>query len=129
MEACAQAGPSWIPALVTTDGDGFEAVTLGPGYRHPLEELARLSAGVEGAFLLALPDVLERVRVARHDINNPLAAAMAEAQLLRMDAEGEELIEALDAIQAQLRRIRDLVSSLHALRPPSRAPAPPSSPA
>jgi signal transduction histidine kinase len=99
------------------------AVPLGPGYRYPLAELARVAQPGGGDALLVLPEVVERVRVARHDINNPLAAALAEAQLLRMDAHEEDLVEALDAILEQLRRIKDLVASLHGVRPPSRSRA------
>ena len=53
---------------------------------------------------------------ARHDINNPLTAATAETQLLLMDVEDGEVRTALEAIEEQLRRIRDLTAGLTRVR-------------
>ncbi len=44
----------------------------------------------------------------RHDLNNPLTAAMAETQLLRMDSDDEGLA----SIETQLRRLRDMIAEL-----------------
>ena len=56
----------------------------------------------------------------RHDINNPLTAAMAEVQLLLMDLEADsEVGSAIRLVEDQLRRIRDLVAELPEHRPPS----------
>jgi len=51
----------------------------------------------------------------RHEINNVLAALMAEAQLLQMDTLTEEQSQGIDRIVAHTRRLRDL------LRPPQQA--------
>jgi signal transduction histidine kinase len=76
---------------------GFVAERLeaSPGVfslRHAGEELARI----------------------RHDLNNPLTAALAETQLLRMDSDDE----ALAVIETQLGRLRDLIAELAQWRLP-----------
>jgi signal transduction histidine kinase len=50
----------------------------------------------------------------RHDLNNPLTAALAETQLLRLDSDEEGLA----VIEEQLRRLRDLILELGAWRLP-----------
>lgn len=67
-----------------------------------------------------LERLYERVSRIRHDINNPLTAVLAEAQLLLLDyGEGdEELASSLRVIEEQARRIRDLVAHLSEIRPP-----------
>lgn len=52
----------------------------------------------------------------RHEINNVLAALMAEAQLLQMDNLTAEQMETADRIVSHARRLRDL------LRPPAPVP-------
>jgi hypothetical protein len=50
-------------------------------------------------------------------VNNPLTAALAEVQLLRMDhPPGTEEGEALAVVEEQLKRIRDMVAELAAYR-------------
>ena len=44
----------------------------------------------------------------RHEINNVLAAVMAEAQLLQMDTMTAEQAAGLDRIVSHTRRLRDL---------------------
>ena len=52
-------------------------------------------------------------------MNNPLTAAVAEVQILLMDAaENPEAQEGLLVVQEQLRRIRDLVAATGHLRLP-----------
>ena len=123
LVACAAAGAPWIPSFVLR-GEGPVLLTVAPGYRYPLAEVAAWCATGEGEVHLSLPEVIEQVRVARHDLNNPLAAALAETQLLMMDAVDESLRTPLDVIQEQLRRIKDLVSALRVLRPPPGASPP-----
>lgn len=82
---------------------------------------SRLRRGEEEAPPLELCQILAFVARARHDINNPLTSALAETQLLLMDVEEPETRTGLETIEAQLRRIRDLVARLQALpRPRSR---------
>ena len=53
----------------------------------------------------------QRIRKLRHDLSNPLAAILAEAQLLLLDAEGysEETVSSLKEIESLARRMRDLI--------------------
>ena len=67
---------------------------------------------------MELRGVLADVARIRHDLNNPLTSALAEVQLLLFDTEDEEVREALEVIQSQLRRMRDLIASTSYLRPP-----------
>lgn len=55
-----------------------------------------------------LADPLRRLR---HDLSNPLAAILAETQLLLMRAESldAETVESLKEIEAQARRMRDML--------------------
>ncbi len=64
-----------------------------------------------------LQRILAVVARVRHDLNNPLTSALAEVQLLLMDAEEGETREALEVVQTQLRRIRDLLGSTGHLKP------------
>jgi signal transduction histidine kinase len=48
----------------------------------------------------------------RHEINNVLAALMAEVQLLQMDRLTAEQAGALDRILLQTRRLRDLLQTV-----------------
>jgi signal transduction histidine kinase len=115
-------GP-WTPVLVDLENGSPRAVPLSVGYPEPLEALLeRLSAGdddaVERLPLLELRSVLKAVSRARHDINNPLTAALAETQLLLMDIEEGEARDAVETVEHQLRRIRDLVARLSSIRAP-----------
>lgn len=56
--------------------------------------------------------------VLSHEINNPLAAAMANLSLVRERAEDQELLQLMDESQAMLERIRDRT---HAIRLQTRA--------
>lgn len=101
--------------------DEIHLRSLSLGYEEPLERfLARWDPeDATAGGLLELRHALTRVRKVRHDVNNPLTAALAEVQLLLMDVEGEEARESLEVIQEQLRRIRDRVQELAELRPPT----------
>jgi len=111
---------SWSPvALEERDGE-VRGVSVSPGFAFPLDEIVEKvrSGGTEASFLsfrYAL-GVLSKIR---HDVNNPLTAALAETQLLMMDTEeGTEVSQSLGMVEQQLHRIRDLVALLNALRPP-----------
>lgn len=62
--------------------------------------------------------ILRVVAKARHDLNNPLTAGLAEVQLLLMDDHGSEVNESLNTIQQQFRRLRDMVAELSRMRAP-----------
>lgn len=117
----------WIVALVREGDDGPMARSLSLGAPCSLETLQafRLSPSTNRGQLLDLRRVLREVSRLRHDLNNPLTAALAETQLLLMDDQGDEVRESLEVIQAQLRRLRDLIASSEHLRPPPRSGAGP----
>ena len=55
----------------------------------------------------------ERLRKLRHDISNPLAAILAETQLLllRADSLDEETVGALREIESLSRRMREILQA------------------
>jgi len=55
----------------------------------------------------------ERVRKLRHDISNPLAALLAETQLLLLEADSldEETAKSLREIESLARRMREILQS------------------
>ncbi len=55
----------------------------------------------------------ERLRKLRHDISNPLAAMLAETQLLLMKADSldEETVGSLREIESLARRMREILQS------------------
>jgi signal transduction histidine kinase len=116
------AGPpesGWLPVMVV--GGAGRAPMLLPvslGWATTPAELQRWVEGAEDAQVLELRHVLTRVARARHDLNNPLTSAMAETQLALLDARDPGLRSGLEAVEEQLRRIRDLVATLRAFRPP-----------
>ncbi len=61
--------------------------------------------------MTADPD--ERVRKLRHDLSNPLAAMLAETQLLllRADAIDKETVGSLREIESLARRMREILRS------------------
>ncbi len=111
-------GPDWVLAVVE-GGDPPSIRTVSSGYPCDLGEVAlHADGGAEGSeALLELHGVLAEISRARHDINNPLTSALAETQILLLDAPAGELRDSLDTIQTQLRRIRDLVAATRHLRP------------
>lgn len=113
-------GGAWSPvALLEQDGE-LRFVPISPGFMRPLEELVDgvVSGGPQAAFF-SFRYALGILSKIRHDVNNPLTAALAETQLLLMDAaDGTEDSRSLRTVEEQLHRIRDLVALLNALRPP-----------
>ena len=55
----------------------------------------------------------ERLRTLRHDLSNPLAAVLAETQLLLLDPEGlsEEVVTGLKQIEALARKMRQILQT------------------
>lgn len=115
--ADALSGPEWTLAVFV--GEPLTVRTLSAGYETRLDQVARFvaDAGDGAEDLLELHQVLEEISRARHDINNPLTSALAETQILLLDVAEGEVRESLETIQAQLRRIRDLVAATRHLRP------------
>lgn len=114
----------WVVALVDRADDACTVRVLSMSPSSSLEEAleAARDPGSSPAALLELQRVLAEVARVRHDLNNPLTSALAEVQLALMDTEGPEhaeMRESLEAVQSQLRRIRDLIASTRHLRPTS----------
>jgi signal transduction histidine kinase len=112
----------WIIALVEYGGRAptVRVLSLSPGDTLGRAlQAAQDPAGSPGA-LMELQRILGEVARIRHDLNNPLTSALAEVQLALMDTEGPEhteIRESLEAVQTQIRRIRDLIASTGHLRP------------
>jgi signal transduction histidine kinase len=114
-------GGDWVVVLVESGGTDRPWVgrPVTVGYRQELGELIASAVGPAPMPLLELTPLLARVAKARHDINNPLTSALAESQLLLLDVQDDRVRQAVETIQRQVRRIRDLVAELEALRQPT----------
>ena len=124
ITACVGAGGAWAPAFAQADAEGLHLLLAAPGHRYHLDQVADFCRTGQGDVFLGIADIVERVRAGRHDINNPLAAGMAETQLLLMDVTDPETRRALMTIEEQMRRIRDLVASLRLPLPAREGTAP-----
>lgn len=64
---------------------------------------------------MAAPDS-DIIRTLRHDLSNPLAAILAEAQLLLLDEAklDAETVEGLREIESLARRMRDMLAATRA---------------
>lgn len=118
LHAMAEGKGEWTPVLVRSTDEGIRAWPVSLGFSHGLDDVEAFVRGESPGALLELRRVVEEMARARHDVNNPLTSALAEVQLLLMDAPEGELGEALETIQEQLRRIRDLVASTKHIRQP-----------
>jgi signal transduction histidine kinase len=60
------------------------------------------------------PSIEDRLSKLRHDLSNPLAAILAETQLLLLnqDKYDEETVSTLKQIEALARRMREMLQSL-----------------
>lgn len=63
-----------------------------------------------------MADAADRVRKLRHDLSNPLAAILAETQLLLMNADryDAETVEGLKQIETLTRQMKSIVQALDA---------------
>ena len=108
----------WMIGIVGGDaGSTVRSLSFGPA--TSLDQMPRLAADPSEArdVLIDLRRALVEIARVRHDVNNPLTAALAEVQLLLFDIEDEESRESLTITQNQLRRIRDMMASTTHLRP------------
>jgi signal transduction histidine kinase len=116
----AEAAADWVPLHVeasSSENTGSLLRPLSLGYPVDLGEVVDAASDPEGAGpLLELRWILRLVAKARHDINNPLTAGLAETQLILMDEPEGEILESLEVIENQFRRIKDLVAGLARLR-------------
>lgn len=118
----AGAGEVWSPLLLVEAESGPTILPLSIAYALTLEELGdRLEAGEGGAAALSFRRALDLLSRVRHEINNALTVALAEAQLVLLDLDSEsETASAIHIVEGQIQRIRDLVTELGAVRAPRR---------
>ena len=85
-----------------------------------INELAQLRALADEyeAKLAAAASLVARVR---HEINNPLAALLGQAQLLLRDAElTDKTRRRAETIESQAKRIEEIVGELRSIQTPAR---------
>src|SRR5437870_1361367 len=84
-------------------------------------ELARLHALVAD-YETKITDAASLVARVRHEINNPLAALLGQAQLLLREEElSERVRKRAETIESQARRIQDIVAELREVQLPAAA--------
>src|SRR5438552_18616393 len=83
-------------------------------------ELARLRALVAD-YETKLADAASLVARVRHEINNPLAALLGQAQLLLREELSERAQKRAETIESQARRIQDIVAELREVQLPAAA--------
>ena len=82
-------------------------------------EAAHLRAEVE-EYEKKLADAASLVARVRHEINNPLAALLGQAQLLLREEElSERARKRAETIESQARRIQDIVAELREVQLPA----------
>jgi two-component system, NtrC family, sensor kinase len=81
-------------------------------------EVARLQALVS-AYEARLSDAAELVARVRHEINNPLAALLGQAQLLLREELPERPRRRAETIENQAKRIEEIVGELRGVQMPT----------
>ena len=81
------------------------------------EEFARLQAAIED-YEKKLTGAAELVARVRHEINNPLAALLGQAQLLLREDLSEKARRRAETIEAQAKRIQEIVAELRVIQSP-----------
>ena len=81
-------------------------------------ELARLSALVS-EYESKLADAATLVARVRHEINNPLAALLGQAQLLLREDLSERPRKRAETIESQAKRIEEIVGELREIQLPA----------
>jgi signal transduction histidine kinase len=83
-------------------------------------DLARLRAQVAD-YEIRLTDAAALVARIRHEINNPLAALLGQAQLLLREELSEKSRRRAETIESQAKRIEEIVSELRDVQTPVAA--------
>jgi len=83
-------------------------------------DLARLRAQVAD-YEMRLTDAAALVARVRHEINNPLAALLGQAQLLLREELSEKSRRRAETIESQAKRIEEIVSELRDVQTPVAA--------
>lgn len=88
--------------------------------QSPENELARLRTVVQD-YEQKLSEAAELVARVRHEINNPLAALLGQAQLLLREDLNEKSRRRAETIESQAKRIEEIVGQLRAVQAPPPA--------
>lgn len=86
----------------------------------PENNEAHLRAQIE-EYEKKLADAAELVARVRHEINNPLAALLGQAQLLLREELSERARKRAETIESQARRIQTIVGELREVQLPAGA--------
>jgi signal transduction histidine kinase len=86
----------------------------------PDTELDRLRVVVHD-YEKKLSEAAELVARVRHEINNPLAALLGQAQLLLREELSEKSRRRAETIESQAKRIQEIVGELRAVQAPPTA--------
>jgi signal transduction histidine kinase len=81
------------------------------------EEFSRLQVTV-AEYEKKLTEAAELVAHVRHEINNPLAALLGQAQLLLREELSEKARRRAETIEAQAKRIQEIVAELRVIQSP-----------
>jgi signal transduction histidine kinase len=81
------------------------------------DEVARLQAAMAEQEK-KLAEAAELVAHVRHEINNPLAALLGQAQLLLREDLSEKARRRAETIEAQAKRIQEIVAELRVVQSP-----------
>ena len=81
------------------------------------DEIARLQAAVAEQEK-RLKEAADLVAHVRHEINNPLAALLGQAQLLLREDLSEKARRRAETIEAQAKRIQEIVAELRVIQAP-----------
>jgi len=81
------------------------------------DEVAPLQATIDD-YEKRLSEAADLVAHVRHEINNPLAALLGQAQLLLREELSEKARRRAETIEAQARRIQEIVAELRVIQAP-----------
>lgn len=81
------------------------------------DELARLRAQVQ-EYETKLAEAASLIARVRHEINNPLAAVLGQAQLLLREELSEKSRRRAETIESQAKRIEEIVGQLRTVQAP-----------